>query len=113
MISCYSLLNSRKRFLQERKRSKIQTRVTQVILEQNPMQPRINEKSRRIAAQSTDKETNRAGTMTQAQISKLLHQPSQKKMNKREEIRKKSLANEVKDCSFRPAINPDPRAKDP
>jgi hypothetical protein len=51
--------------------------------------------------------------MTQAQISKLLHQPSQKKVNKREEIRKKSLANEVKDCSFRPAINADPRAKDP
>jgi hypothetical protein len=64
MISCYSLLNSRKRFLQNKKRTKIQTRVTQIILEQNPMQPRINEKSRVIAAQSSDKETNRPLTLT-------------------------------------------------
>ena len=77
------------------------------------MQPRINDKSRKIAAQSTDKETSRAGTLTQAQISKLLHQPSQKKIMKREEIRQKSLAKEVKDCSFKPTINADPLAKHP
>jgi flagellar motor switch protein FliG len=77
------------------------------------MRPRINEKSRVIAAQSRDKETNRVATMTQAQISNLLHQPSQKKIVKREEIRQKSLANEVKDCSFRPTINSSRFSKNP
>lgn len=60
-----------------------------------------------MAAKATDKEANRAVTMTQTQISNLLHQPSQKKMKKREEIRQTSLDNEVLGCSFKPTINPD------
>ena len=64
--NCYALLNSRKLHLQHQKLQKISTRVSQVIKEQVPLKPVIDEKSRKIAAKSIDRESNRASTMTQS-----------------------------------------------